>query len=67
MRYKIGLSFKGAKWSKESLISFAYAYEQHIHTREKVRPYLVPNTQLAVVVVQAQRGKRMADRWEARE
>ncbi|TVY62812.1 putative amidase [Lachnellula suecica] len=45
-----GLSFMGNKWSEETLISFAYAYEQRTKTRSKVRPYIVPNTQLKDVI-----------------
>ncbi|KAG0650058.1 amidase, partial [Hyphodiscus hymeniophilus] len=45
-----GLSFMGAKWSEETLIGFAYAYEQRTHTRSKVRPYIVPNVQLQDVI-----------------
>ena len=45
-----GLSFMGAKWSEETLIGFAYAYEQRTHTRSKVNPYIVPNVQLQDVI-----------------
>jgi len=45
-----GLSFLGPKWSEETLIGFAYAYEQRTHTREKVQPFVVPNTGLGDVV-----------------
>jgi amidase len=45
-----GLSFMGAKWSEETLIGFAYAYEQRTHTRSRVKPYLIPNIQLADVI-----------------
>lgn len=45
-----GISFSGARWSEESLIGFAYAFEQRSLVREKVKPYLVPKTELADVV-----------------
>ncbi|KUJ09306.1 amidase [Mollisia scopiformis] len=45
-----GLSFMGAKWSEETLISFAYAYEQRTKVRTKIQPYFVPNTQLGDIV-----------------
>ncbi|KAF1976884.1 amidase signature enzyme [Bimuria novae-zelandiae CBS 107.79] len=45
-----GISFSGAKWSEESLIGFAYAFEQRSLVREKVKPYLLPKTELADVV-----------------
>ena len=40
----------GPKWSEEALIGFAYAYEQRTHTRNKVQPFIVPNTQLFDVI-----------------
>jgi amidase len=47
---RFGLSFLGGQWSEETLIGFAYAYEQRTHTRDKVRPYIVPNVQLQDVI-----------------
>lgn len=41
-----GISFAGAKWSEETLIGFAYAYEQRTMVRRKIRPYLVPSIEL---------------------
>lgn len=40
----------GAKWTEETLIGFAYAYEQRTHTRNKIQPYIQPNTELIDVV-----------------
>ncbi|KAG9228563.1 glutamyl-tRNA amidotransferase subunit A [Amylocarpus encephaloides] len=45
-----GLSFVGAKWSEETLISYAYAYEQATQTRTKVKPLIVPKTQLKDII-----------------
>jgi amidase len=45
-----GLSFAGKLWSEESLIGFAYAFEQRTMVREKVKPYVMPMTELADVV-----------------
>ncbi|KAM3084020.1 hypothetical protein ACMFMG_001873 [Clarireedia jacksonii] len=45
-----GLSFLGAKWSEETLIGFAYAYEQRTMTRNQVQPFIQPNTQLEDVI-----------------
>ncbi|KAK6580224.1 hypothetical protein PZA11_007246 [Diplocarpon coronariae] len=45
-----GISFIGAKWSEESLIGYAYAFEQRTNFRSRTRPYLTPSTQLADVV-----------------
>ena len=47
---RFGLSFLGAKWSEGSLIELAYAFEQRTLTRNNMKPYLLPNTQLADVV-----------------
>ncbi|KAJ4298944.1 hypothetical protein N0V90_004187 [Kalmusia sp. IMI 367209] len=44
-----GISFSGPKWSEESLIGFAYAFEQRTKVRNEVKPYLVPETELADV------------------
>ncbi|KAG8716486.1 hypothetical protein FRC08_009425 [Ceratobasidium sp. 394] len=43
-----GLAFMGTAYSEQSLIGFAYAYEQHTHTRRGRRAYpqAVPKTQL---------------------
>lgn len=45
-----GISFAGALWSEESLIGFAYAYEQRTNVRQKVKPYILPTTELKDVV-----------------
>jgi amidase len=47
---RFGLSFLGAPWSEETLIGFAYAFEQRTHSRRKVKPFLKPSTQLADVI-----------------
>jgi amidase len=45
-----GISFSGALWSEESLVGFAYAFEQRTKVRKQVKPYLMPKTELADVV-----------------
>lgn len=50
-----GLSFLGDKWSEETLIGYAYAYEQRTLHRSKVQPYIRPNIELKDVVVVDQR------------
>lgn len=45
-----GISFAGKLWSEESLIGFAYAFEQRTGVREMVKPYLSPKTELADVL-----------------
>lgn len=45
-----GIAFSGRHWSEETLIGFAYAFEQRTHVREKVRPYVVPTIELEDVV-----------------
>jgi amidase len=49
-----GISFAGRKWSEELLVGVAYAFEQRTNVREKLKPYLVPGTELGDVV-----GKKM--------
>lgn len=48
----IGLSFLGTAWSEFELVSYAYAYEQHTHTRLSRRAYeeAIPKTQLWDVI-----------------
>ena len=45
-----GLSFMGQRFSEAKLIGLAYAYEQRTLVRNKVQPYIVPNTELPAVV-----------------
>ncbi|KAL1641870.1 hypothetical protein SLS61_009934 [Didymella pomorum] len=45
-----GIAFAGKHWSEESLIGFAYAYEQRSNVRQKVKPYIQPTIELADVV-----------------
>ncbi|KAL1598172.1 hypothetical protein SLS59_007182 [Nothophoma quercina] len=45
-----GIAFAGKHWSEESLIGFAYAYEQRSNVRTKVKPYIQPSIELADVV-----------------
>lgn len=45
-----GLAFAGKHWSEESLIGFAYAYEQRTNVRTKVKPYIQPSIELVDVV-----------------
>ena len=47
---RFGISFIGAKWSEESLIGFAYAFEQRTQIRSTIKPYIAPTIQLADVV-----------------
>lgn len=41
-----GIAFVGRRWSEETLISFAYAFEQRTMTRKKIRPYVRPTFEL---------------------
>ncbi|MCJ1350501.1 MAG: hypothetical protein MMC33_000482 [Icmadophila ericetorum] len=45
-----GLSFMGTAFSEADLIGYAYAYEQRTMVRNKVQPYIVPNTELSSIV-----------------
>lgn len=41
-----GIAFLGRKWGEESLISFAYAFEQRTMARAKVKPFIRPSFEL---------------------
>ncbi|MCJ1394279.1 hypothetical protein MMC18_007157 [Xylographa bjoerkii] len=41
-----GLSFLGEKWSEERLVGLAYAFEQRTGWRRRVKPVVVPRTEL---------------------
>lgn len=41
-----GISFMGRAWSEETLIGFAYAFEQRTMMRRKIAPHIVPKTEL---------------------
>ncbi|OQV00444.1 hypothetical protein CLAIMM_05937 [Cladophialophora immunda] len=45
-----GLSFLGARFDDAKLIGMAYAYEQRTKIRNKVSPYIVPQTEIRDVV-----------------
>ncbi|EMD64536.1 hypothetical protein COCSADRAFT_171597 [Bipolaris sorokiniana ND90Pr] len=45
-----GISFAGKLWSEESLIGFAYAFEQRTMARKMVRPYIQPSIEIENVV-----------------
>lgn len=46
-----GISFMGAKWSEESLIEMAYAFEQRTSVRGTLSHYIQPRTELKDVVI----------------
>ncbi|KAF2744890.1 amidase signature enzyme [Sporormia fimetaria CBS 119925] len=45
-----GISFAGKLWSEEMLVGLAYAFEQRTKVREKVKPYILPTTELVDVL-----------------
>ncbi|OHE99887.1 amidase [Colletotrichum orchidophilum] len=45
-----GIGFAGAPFSEETLISIAYAFEQKVHARKVIKPYLKPETDLEDIV-----------------
>jgi amidase len=49
-----GISFMGRAWSEETLIGFAYAFEQRTMVRRSIVPYIVPKTELHVEGLTAQ-------------
>lgn len=50
-----GISFLGEKFSEETLIGLAYAFEQKTRVRATVEPYIKPKTELADVVARRRR------------
>jgi amidase len=42
-----GISFMGARWSEETLIGMAYAFEQRTGARDKLKRYIQPHTQIS--------------------
>lgn len=45
-----GVSFAGKLWSEESLIGFAYAFEQRTMVRKAIKPYIQPSIEIQDVV-----------------
>jgi amidase len=45
-----GISFAGRKWSEETLVGLAFAFEQRTVVRKKVKLYLVPKVELSDVL-----------------
>ena len=45
-----GISFLGAKWSEETLIGIAYAFEQQTLHRQKIQHFIEPHTELVDVL-----------------
>ena len=41
-----GIAFVGRRWSEETLISLAYAFEQRTMVRRKMRPHVLPSFEL---------------------
>lgn len=41
-----GIAFVGRKWSEETLIALAYAFEQRTMARQKMKPYVRPSFEL---------------------
>lgn len=41
-----GIAFIGRRWSEETLISLAYAFEQRTMIRNKRKPYIIPTFEL---------------------
>ena len=41
-----GIAFIGRRWSEETLISLAYAFEQRTMIRKKRKPYILPTFEL---------------------
>ena len=46
-----GISFLGAKWSEETLLEMAYAFEQRTLVRERLKRYINPHMDLTDIIV----------------
>jgi Asp-tRNA(Asn)/Glu-tRNA(Gln) amidotransferase A subunit family amidase len=44
-----GISFLGPRWSEESLIGMAYAFEQRTLVRKKLQRYIEPRSDLSML------------------
>ena len=47
---RFGISFLGARFNEARLIGLAYAFEQRTMVRNRVQPYIVPNTEIGDIV-----------------
>ncbi|PNY28634.1 Amidase [Tolypocladium capitatum] len=45
-----GIGFAGDKWSEESLIGMAFAFEQRTQIRKTIKPFIQPQTELGNIV-----------------
>lgn len=50
LAFRFGISFLGAKFSEEKLVGYAYALEQRTMIRKKVKPYVMPWSELVDVI-----------------
>ncbi|MCJ1453669.1 hypothetical protein MMC28_004017 [Mycoblastus sanguinarius] len=49
-----GIAFIGRRWSEETLISLAYAFEQRTMVRRKMQPYIAPTFELGDQISRAE-------------
>ncbi|KAF2181022.1 amidase signature enzyme [Zopfia rhizophila CBS 207.26] len=45
-----GIAFAGNFWSEADLIGYAYAFEQKTKVRGKIKPYILPSTELEDII-----------------
>jgi amidase len=57
LSFRFGISFLGGKFTESKLIGMAYAFEQRTLIRNKVKPYIIPGTEIADAVWEAERSK----------
>ncbi|KAL9103098.1 MAG: hypothetical protein Q9163_001838 [Psora crenata] len=65
-----GLAFVGRRWSEETLISFAYAFEQRTMVRSSRKPYIRPTFELGDQILgrgDADSASNSAERMKPRE
>jgi hypothetical protein len=48
--YRFGFSFLGEKFADAKILGLAYALEQRMCVRSKVKPWIAPSTELCDVV-----------------
>ena len=48
--FPLGVSFVADRWAEESLVGYAFAYEQVSRRRRELRPYLEPKSDLDLVL-----------------
>lgn len=59
-----GVSFVGRRWSEETLLGLAYAFEQRTNVRRLRKPTILPETQLSMAASSSVRAAVFTDQKE---